>query len=130
MFYIGKEIGKTAAGGALTGAAIGTIAGPGGSVAGAIAGVFSAEGFQNIAEAGFVRLETLIKGVKMNNAFIYSASVIIVSLICLILLRKILLKFCRKHNLTDPVLVEMPCNGGILACIVGLLFIIYVNFIK
>lgn len=130
MFYIGREIGKTAAGGALTGAAIGTIAGPDGSVAGAIAGVFSAEGFQNVAEAGIDQLETLIKGVKMNNAFIYSVSIIIVSLICLILLRKILLKFCKKHNLTDPVLVEMPLNGGILACIVGLLFIVYIKFIK
>lgn len=124
--FIGKEIGKTASGGALTGAAIGTIAGLGGSVVGAIAGVFNAEGFQNIAEAGFDRLETLIKGVKMNNAFIYSATIIIASLICLILLRKFLLNFCKKHNLKDPVLIERPLNGGILACIGGLLFIIYI----
>lgn len=67
MFYIGKEIGKTTAGvagGMLAGSAIGTIAGPGGSVVGAIAGVFVGEGFQNVAEVGFDRLETLIKGGK------------------------------------------------------------------
>lgn len=67
MFYIGKEIGKTTAGvagGMLPGYAIGTIAGHGGSVIGGIAGFFVAEGFQNVAELGFDRLETLIKGGK------------------------------------------------------------------
>lgn len=66
----------------------------------------------------------------MNNAFIYSVTIIIISLICLLLLRKIFLKVAKKHNLTDPVLIEMPLNTGILACIGGLLFNIYIKFFK
>lgn len=66
----------------------------------------------------------------MSLAFMYAFSVITIMLLCLLLLRKFLLKIAKKHNLNDPVLIEMPSNTGIILCIFGLLFIIYIEFIK